>query len=500
MAVALSCALFLCYKAGFLLYPDLAVTYPFLSHDSFQWIADGLYYSGSNLEPSYRNPGLPLFVALLSKLGVLRALPIVHTALLGIFFIYLTRLLLIFYSLETVALTVLFLFFNVKIQTFFDLVLADPWAVTLQLISLYYLFKSEQNIKCLIFAYVAAGLSFICQYALIFIAPMYLVHAYYLLAMQRDARRRLVTYCCFAVMLAFLIVAPNFVYKAIKFGNPFHSKVTHFGLVQPHFYSVFYYLFGFFGFFGIPAATAIIVGFFSALHEKGRISFFYIQAYCYIGFWIFLYVWHDVRFILYLVPCCAFFLAYCIDKFKIYEWYEWRDASLQKKILSFVTLPLLLSFGFNYQGSPLASNILPISPQSELVLSNEPITSWNGNVTVNLANMHIRYHTKLTDMPGFSFFAYYWFMHKNINTAALEEYRELSGIHEQATAAYGKNYRVKRGGMLSTDYMSEMKLKITLQREVELAESDAPLVLTRTEDATIGAVLYTGPHYRLSRL
>lgn len=499
--VVVFCAfLFIVYKSFYLLYPDLAFTYPFVSFDGFQWLADGLYSAGHNLESTYRNPGLPLVVALLNNLGILNALPIVHAALLGIFFMYLTRFLRLFFPVEAVALTILFLFFNFKVQTFFDYILADPWAVTLQLVSMFYLYKAESNPRMLVPAYLAAGLSFMFQYAVAFTFPVYLVHAYELLKSHRHSGKQKVAYLSAAVLLVLTIVLPNFVYRWITFGNPLYSKVVHFELVVPHFFASIYYGFGFFSFFGIPAAVAIIIGFFAGLREKGVVSLIYLQALCYVVFWVFLYAWHDVRFILYMLPCCAFFLAYCVDRFKIAGWYAWRDAPLQRKIVAYAILPLLLSFGFHHQGGPFTSNLLPLTPQAELVLANEPITSWPGNETINLTTMHIRYHTEIADMPGFSFLAHYWYLRNNVNPVALTEYKELSRIHALSQAACGEAYRIRSAGTLSTDYTSVMRRKLTLHREVEPTYAAAQLVLVRPADPATGTVLFSGEYYKLCRL
>src|SRR5712671_2656366 len=92
-AALLVAGAFLVWKASHLLYPDLAFTYPFITYDGFQWILDSDFYVGKDVTTTFRNPGLPLVIALLGKLGATRYLPLLTTALLGVFFVYLALLL-----------------------------------------------------------------------------------------------------------------------------------------------------------------------------------------------------------------------------------------------------------------------------------------------------------------------------------------------------------------------------------------------------------------------
>lgn len=83
VALGLMFASLLAYKAANLYYPDLAFTYPFISYDGFQWVADGLHYAGYDTPVAYRNPGLPLLIALLATAGVENLLPTLNLKFLA---------------------------------------------------------------------------------------------------------------------------------------------------------------------------------------------------------------------------------------------------------------------------------------------------------------------------------------------------------------------------------------------------------------------------------
>jgi hypothetical protein len=66
--------------APHLVYPDLNLDYPFVDGDSHDWIANGLRFAGSDVRYSGRPPLLPLALALLDRLGLLRWWPVAGLA------------------------------------------------------------------------------------------------------------------------------------------------------------------------------------------------------------------------------------------------------------------------------------------------------------------------------------------------------------------------------------------------------------------------------------
>ncbi len=66
--------------APHLVYPDLNLDYPFVDGDSHDWIANGLRLDGYDVRYSGRPPLLPLALALLDRLGLLRWWPVAGLA------------------------------------------------------------------------------------------------------------------------------------------------------------------------------------------------------------------------------------------------------------------------------------------------------------------------------------------------------------------------------------------------------------------------------------
>lgn len=87
--------------------PDLGFCYSFMTPDSWDWLANGLYWAGAPLLPSFRPPGLPLLVALLSRFSALPLLPFLNYAALGLSAALLYRLVRLRHDALVAALAVL---------------------------------------------------------------------------------------------------------------------------------------------------------------------------------------------------------------------------------------------------------------------------------------------------------------------------------------------------------------------------------------------------------
>src|SRR5258708_6051066 len=66
--------------APHLVYPDLNLDYPFVDGASHDWIANGLFFAGDDVRSPGRPPLLPLMLALLDRLGLLRWWPLLGLA------------------------------------------------------------------------------------------------------------------------------------------------------------------------------------------------------------------------------------------------------------------------------------------------------------------------------------------------------------------------------------------------------------------------------------
>jgi len=491
---------FLVWKARHLVYPDLAFTYPFITFDGFQWILDADLYAGKDVSAAYRNPGLPLVIALLGKLGATRYLPLLTTALLGVFFVYLTLLLIgEKYRPWTVSLVVLLLFFNYTVQTTFDFVLADQWALTLQLLAIYHLRRSKEDLRHVFLFVLWAAISFHFQYAIAWLTPAFLY--YWFVEVRPAARLRSAADRAglAALALGLLLVAPPFVYKWKQFGNPLFSHVTQFPLVRLHFFGTPYYAVNLLAYFGVPAALTAAYGFFKSAGKRGFPGFMNLCFLCWAGFWVFLYSWLDSRFILYALPFVAFALAEGLERIDVPSLVSFRTQALPRVLLGCALVPLALLYSLYERGSPFAAHRLPVSPQNVLVFGVVPITNWEANVTIDVANWKLE---NVTDrIPAWTFLRRYYPEHRRaVPPAAIEELEELRRLRAAAERELGGNYRVARCGSLPDDYYSRMRREIVLDRRLRECGEAAEARLYASADPMAGeSVIFAGRTYRLAR-
>src|SRR5438128_1222381 len=387
MAVLVAAGAFLVWKASPLIYPDLAITYPFITFDGFQWILDADFYAGRDVTTAFRNPGLPLVIALLGKVGATRYLPLLTTALLAIFVLYLALLLMRErYRPWVVAVTVLLVFFNYTLQTTFDFVLADQWAMTLQLAAIYHLRRAKDDLRHLFAFVIMAALSFHFQYAIAWLTPAFLYCWFVEIRPADGPLRHADRIALAAVALGLVLVAPPFLYKWKHVGDPLFSKVTQFGLVRPHFFGMPYYAVNLLAYFGLPAAVVAVYGFFRSLGRSGFAGFMSLCFLCWAAFWVFLYSWLDSRFILYAVPFVAVALAEGLERIDVPALMSFRTQTLPRALLGCALVPMALLYSLYDRGSPFAAQLLPITPQNALAFGVVPITTWEANVTIDVAN------------------------------------------------------------------------------------------------------------------
>jgi hypothetical protein len=487
----------LIYKSAFLVFPDLAFTYPYVSSDSYQWVADGLADAGYDVSMTYRNPGLPLVLAALYRLGIPNYLPVLTSALLLLFVTYLALILREQqFSPGIIALTILFFFFNFSIQSFFDYIYADQWAVTFQLAALYHLHQAIRRPRHLLVFALWAGLSLLFQYAVAFLFPCVLLYFATDLWPRRESTRRFGLLLLGSAGICAAILLPHFLYRWIKFGTPLHSHVVHFPLVRFHFFGGFYYFVNFFAFLGIPVALLTLYGLWKSLRDDGLPRLLLLCTLSYFVFWVLLYTWHDVRFLLYAVPFFAFFFARALRELGALEWFSPRTASLQQLILAYGAGPLLLLYGLHVKESAHTPNELALTPQNILVFSLERITGWEGNVTINMRDLHLR---NVADrLPSFEFFQRYRAKRKGIDARSDLERRELETISALGQAAGGETYRIELCGRLPHDEHETILRRIALRRETQPCTGKERFSLYGAGDETpAGKVAFAGQAYKL---
>src|SRR2546421_47790 len=114
------------------------------------------------------------------------------------------------FSPAVTALAALALFFSFSLQTFFDFVLADPWAVTFELMAVRQLSLAPKEPRRMLAAAALGAVSFHFQYAIAWLAPAFL--AFYLLEVRpaQAERSKADKWALLAVGLGIVLASPPF--------------------------------------------------------------------------------------------------------------------------------------------------------------------------------------------------------------------------------------------------------------------------------------------------
>jgi len=310
-------ALFLLGRSLVLLYPDLNITYPFMAPDSYDWIANGLYYEGYDVSYSSRSPALPLIIAVLDRLGILWLMPVMNQMVL-------LALLLTFHSFclrrfgrLTSMLLLLILFVNFFLQNFSLYILADIYAMLGIFLASSLYAGAEDDERRYIPASLFLSISFLFQYAAISVAPAFLLH--WLLRRRRIGLRT----AALTLLPPFVLIGGWMMYNKMVFGSACYSGLRQAELVRPHLTSIFFYLFNIISVLSIPVAALAFWGIaMTALARERRTMDFLLQnlilVTAWVIFWVLCYTWNDRRFVLYLmfflVPFAGVVLEYLVSR------------------------------------------------------------------------------------------------------------------------------------------------------------------------------------------
>jgi len=309
--------IFFLIRGILLIYPDLNIAYPFLAPDSYDWIANGLHYEGYDVNFTFRPPGLSLIIALLDKFQVLNLLPFLNQLVLfGILLVLFRIITKQFGKLIATILTVI-LFFNFFLQNLSLYILADTYALLFLILGLYFYTKAEDDENKYIFASLFWSISFLFQYAVVFIIPAVLIHFFIF-------RKKIKLNTYFQISYPIIIfVGAWMIYKRIKLGSFLYSGVKQVELINLHFDSIFFYFINIIAVLGIFAFILLTVGILKAYLDWQRkkdsvinqefIPLNLLIIVSWLIFWVLLYDWNDRRFIAYLLPFLVPLIAISID-------------------------------------------------------------------------------------------------------------------------------------------------------------------------------------------
>jgi hypothetical protein len=292
-----------------LLVADLNWCYPYMTADSYDWINNGLYWAGASVAPSLRPPGFPLVIAALWKLGALSALPAVNFLFLGLSTAALYLLLRERHDGWIAAIASWFFFANGYVQDFTRYLMAETYAVPFFVLATLAFVRAGRAPRAWIAFGLCLGAGFLFSYAA---APVAVGFGAALLAVSRkDLRRRefwagLMT--C-AIVVGGWVAFRYWFYRAHPSG-PRHGVEA---LLRPSLANVTFYAFAATALLGLVPLALYLAG---ALRLAGSPSAPPRWRAAILGplialslFWFFVYDWADKRFLLYVLPFLACFLA-----------------------------------------------------------------------------------------------------------------------------------------------------------------------------------------------
>jgi hypothetical protein len=308
------CLLWLALLAPRLVYPDLNLDYPFVDGDSHDWIHQGLFLAGYDLQDSGRAPLLPLAIALLDRLGALSWLP------LALQVVFLATLL-VFYSLAARM---------APRRAAFAAALALGASHSLQGIS--FQIMADLPASCLLFlggrAFVLAGeeprryltsglwggLSALTQ-------PVGWLAAVPAALVVLARRRRDLTSRRLGAGVVLFLGLPGFwvVLHLAAFGSLEGNAARQWDLLAPHADSIPFYLFAAASLLGLPGSVLLVFGLGLAARrsreDDGRLFWLALFA-TVLAFFVFFYDFNAKRFLVYLVWPAGLFLAEALGRLR----------------------------------------------------------------------------------------------------------------------------------------------------------------------------------------
>ena len=143
---------------------DLNWCYPYMTADSYDWISNGLFWSGKPILASLRPPGLPFIIAGLSKLGLLSLLPVVSFLFLGLSTAFLYLLLRERHDPWIAATASWFFFANDAVQDLAKYVLAETYATPFLILAALAFVRAGRNLHWYPVMGCALGMAFLFSY------------------------------------------------------------------------------------------------------------------------------------------------------------------------------------------------------------------------------------------------------------------------------------------------------------------------------------------------
>lgn len=471
-------AIVLIAKCSVLHFPNFIFTYPWISYDGYQWIADSLYYLNRHINITQRNPLLPITFAVLRTFDAVEIFPWILGLLTFLFYVSLYWLSRAFLKPNAARITIFWFFFVFRIHAFFDFILADPWAITTITFGLGSLVRVRANPRYLVGAAGFFGLSLNYQFAAGFMSPALIW--FVLAGLGMEWCRSHLKIIAMAGLLFLALALPQFISKWIVFGSPLYSHVIHFPLIRFHLFGLPGYFVGFFAFLGWPLALLVAAGLKRATSQRSpEWQLIHLSATCMFVFWILCYLWLDIRFLLYLVPMWVVYAGYAIELFAFETLLSFAGKTPFQRLLIVGSVYFGLSLSAIKAGA-FDGGGLALTPATTIRFSSSPLTEWS----LPVLNFH-NYTTEYSDADSsiwavFKYQRYYRKSGYDEEQKLLgDETNELGKIVRERTNSTDK---VGVRGELMNVFETKMRLFNTIERNLDTCDASTKYcVVKKTE-------------------
>ncbi len=366
-----------------LLVSDLSWCYPYVTSDSYDWIANGLYWAGENVGASWRPPGLPLVIAMLFKTGLLAWLPVVNTLVLGLTTAALYLLLRERHSAWISACASWFFFANDYVQDLTKYLLADIYCTLFIVLAALFFVRAAREPRHYRTSALLLGVGFLFHSATV-VAGIGFAAAV-VLTRRTDLRRREIWQ---GLGGAAFLAGGWAVARGLHYH--FHPTAPRHGVEDLLYLSAAnlrFYAIAAPALLGLAILPLYGAGFLRLVTrdypDRAWRSSVVAPFAALLVFWLFFYDWGDKRFLYYLFPFCICFLAEGLDALV-----AWARRGRLAALLACVYVAVAVlwnqirypSYGVQY---------LALTPQDFLEASVIEIPAPKGKVVYRLAGARI---------------------------------------------------------------------------------------------------------------
>jgi hypothetical protein len=317
-------------------YPDLNLDYPFIGGDTYDWISNGLYFSGEDVRYSGRPPLFPLIMAALIKLDILSYFPVIIWAFVFAAGLIFYKLLILYVKHSVAFLVTLALWLNFSFQYQSLEIMADVLASCLLLFSAFFFIRAADRKWYYLLCGFFAGLSAVTQQTALLL-PIPLIISV-MLFRKGDFKIKE-----FWGGMAIFIFFPGswYLYKYIQFQTPGDLMVRQWRALKFHLDGIGSYLFSGLSYFGIVGFILLVVGFmiWKKKAKKSLDHFFLSFLFLIIlVFFVFFYDYSYKRFLVYIIWFAGIFIGCAL--FAIKKRAIFVVATVTLLVYSLIPLPI----------------------------------------------------------------------------------------------------------------------------------------------------------------